>query len=157
MTTKTEKERLYLRSSDYNAALILDALENIVLSKGGAIVSTWDTRKEKGYLITNRSLDSAIRELRDREKRFARYNKPLSEETQKELERLAAIPNEPRESRNGSYLFLTFVLDGVYYSYNMNDNPFFDFYFSMIEIVSRCGRQTKSSPFRLIFPFFTQS
>ena len=42
MTTKTKKERLYLRSWEYNGALILDALENIVLSKGGAIVSTWD-------------------------------------------------------------------------------------------------------------------
>jgi hypothetical protein len=42
------------------------------------------------------------------------------------LERLAAFDNSPRTVTHTSYI--NFTLNGMYYSYNVDDNPFFPFY-----------------------------
>lgn len=135
MTTTTEKtQKLYLRSWEYNAALILDELEKIVIREGGAVVSTWRIENKKPYRIVNRSLMKEIRDLSELVNRLEKNNRPTAAEQRAKLERLEAIPNEERTVRNGSFLYLSFVLDGNYYSYNLNDNPFFDFYFSKIPV-----------------------
>lgn len=132
--TPEKAQQLFLRSWEYNAALILDELEKIVINRGGAIVSTWQTENRKRYLIVNRSLLNAIWEHEEIVKRFEAYGKNAPLKTVEELEKLKSIPNEPKTSRNGSFLYLQFVLDGMYYSYNMDDNPFFDFSFSKIPV-----------------------
>lgn len=128
--------RLYLSNWSYNAALILDELENLVINKGGKIVSTWNKQGRKRFLISNRTLSAAIEKqeklvavLRDR-------NRPTLQEQEKELERLKAIPNSPVLSRNGDFLYITFALNNIYYSFNMDSNPFFDFTFNKIPIVN---------------------
>lgn len=128
--------RLYLSNWSYNAALILDELENLVISKGGKIVSTWNKQGRKRFLISNRTLSAAIEKqeklvavLRDR-------NRPTLQEQEKELERLKAISNNPVLSRNGDFLYINFALNGIYYSFDMDDNPFFDFMFNKIPIVN---------------------
>lgn len=128
--------RLYLSNWSYNAALILDELENLVISKGGKIVSTWNKQGRKRFLISNRTLTGAIAKqeqlvavLRDR-------NRPALQEQEKELERLKSIPNSPVLSRNGDFLYINFALNNIYYSFNMDSNPFFDFTFDKIPIVN---------------------
>lgn len=127
--------RLYLQNWPYNAALILDDLEKLVISKGGKIASTWDKTSRKRYLITNRTLSAAVREQEDLVEALRRFERPALCEAEAKLSRLKSIPNDPIASRHGDYLYITFCLDGFYYSYNMCDNPFFEFTLSKIPVV----------------------
>lgn len=127
--------RLYLQNWPYNAALILDEIENLVISKGGKIASTLDKTSRKRYLVTNRTLSAAVRKQEDLVASLRRLERPTLCKQEAELARLKSIPNEPVQSRHGYYLYITFFMDGFYYSYNMCDNPFFDFTFSKIPVV----------------------
>lgn len=127
--------RLYLDNWKYNAALILQEIENAVLSEGGAIVSTWKKERET-YTITNRTLSGAIREKREFVEKLKQLKRPAFYDRAKELERLERIYNEPKTIFYGDFLYICFILDGYYYCYNMNDNPFFDFHFSKIPVCS---------------------
>lgn len=128
-------QRLYLANWPYNAALILDELENMVISKGGKIVSTWKKEGGKSYLISNRSLSAAVHKQETLVNALRERNRPALAEQEKELARLKAIFNEPVLSRNGNYLYITFSLNEIYYSFNMDSNPFFPFTFCKTPII----------------------
>ena len=129
-------ERRYLTSWKYNAALILDELEAIVLNNGGAIVSTWQkTRKE--YAITNRSITGAIREQLDRVERLEKHNRVEAAIAAREkLDELQSLPNEPHITPYGDFTYICFALNGFYYYYSLDDNPFFDFHYSKTPIIN---------------------
>lgn len=127
--------RLYLQNWPYNAALILDDLENLVISNGGKIASTWDKTSRKRYLITNRTLSAAVRKQEDLVSSLRRLERPTLCEQEAKLTAMKSIQNDPVASRHGDYLYITFFLGGFYYSYNMCDNPFFEFTFSKIPVV----------------------
>jgi hypothetical protein len=124
-------ERLYLRSWEYNTALILQHLEKIITDNGGQICSTYKGSLAMFREITNRTLSGAIREKADFIKKLEELNRP-AEHARAELERLEAIPNKPVIVRYSTYL--SFILDGVYYHYSMDDNPFFDFHYHKIPV-----------------------
>ena len=136
-------ERRYLTSWKYNAALILEELETIVLNNGGAIVSTWQ-KERKQYAITNRSITGAIREQEERLERWERVNNtapnPAREKAiaagREKLEELQALPNDPHVTPYGDYTYICFALGGMYFHYSMDDNPFFDFHYSKTPVVN---------------------
>lgn len=123
--------RLYLSNWSYNAALILQELENIILNEGGAIVSDWKKERET-FTITNRTLSGAIREQLERVERLKRLSRAALYEEQKKLERLESIDNEPKTIFYGDFLYICFTLNGYYYYYSVDRNPFFDFHFGKV-------------------------
>ena len=127
----------YLRSWDYNVTLIMEELEKIVLNNGGAIVSTWKTER-KQYLIENRTLSDEIRKHREHVKRMEALNRPGSAAEREKLERLESIDNTPVLTNYYSFggVYINFVLDGVYYYYSIDDNPFFDFHYDKIPVIN---------------------
>lgn len=134
-------ERRFLDSWNYNAALIFDELETIVLSNGGAIVSTW-AKARKAYAITNRSITDAIREQNERIERYRKVNSvaftaaraAAIAAAKEKLHELENIPNEPRITYYGDYRYICFALNGSYYYYSVDNNPFFDFHFAKAKI-----------------------
>lgn len=126
-------KKRYLRNWEYNAALILQELESIVLNHGGKLVSTWD-RKTEPVEIENRALSAAIRECKERVSILEARQRPALEGYKKELEKLEAIPNDPIITNYGEWLYICFALDGHYYYYSIDDNPFFDFHYGKTAI-----------------------
>ena len=88
-----ERERLYLRAWEYNAARIVTELANIVNNHGGRVKPTYTA------IISNRS---------------------------------ATEEAEPIAVTHTSYI--SFVLDDTHYYYQVNDNPFFEFYWNKTPI-----------------------
>lgn len=129
MIVLKENERLYATSWQYNSARILTRLAQLITAQGGkvkplplAILS--DRNLEEICTATQRRLESSYK--------AGLTSHPKERETQisnlqKELARFQAIPNAPITVTHTSYI--NFTLNGVYYSYSLNDNPFFPFHY----------------------------
>ena len=122
-------KHLYLSNWPYNAAHIFDELEKIVLNHGGAIVSTWRNTAREKVSITNRTLNGAIREEKERIERLENLGRP-ADHCKRDLERLEAINNEPYITAYGDWQYISFVVNGMYYYYQVDRNPFFPFYYT---------------------------
>lgn len=122
MIITRENERLYLSSWNYNAAQILTELAKIVINNGGSVKPT------KTAIISNRSISEAIHENENRLERLTNSEKAKTaiETITAEIETLKSINNEPIKVTHLTYI--NFILDGVYYSYSIDDNPFFPFH-----------------------------
>lgn len=132
MYISRDNERLYLRSWEYNAALILAELAKIVENKGGRVKPGLHTA-----VISNRSLGGKIKDLKDSIERLKSIEETKKTKTvignlSKELEELESIDNTPITVTHISYI--SFVFDDFYYCYEMDDNPFFDFYYKKDQI-----------------------
>lgn len=134
-----ENETLYLDNWNYNAALIMDELRKIVSDNGGKI------KPQKPGNIVKRSLIDAIRKNRDDaeqvrarlasgEVKNAELSTAYLERLEKEAAELEAIPNEPRPVSGGTYII--FILDGIYYEFSFDDNPFFEFYYRKTPVIN---------------------
>ena len=126
-----DNERLYLKSWQYNAARILSELANIVKTNGGRV------QPLKTAIISDRSLSYTIQEKKQKLEMLSEHlpeSKNLSaaltykEQITKEIEALESINNEPITVTHTSYI--KFVLDGILYYYQVDDNPFFEFYYT---------------------------
>ena len=135
---KTDVQKLYLSSWQYNAALILTELENIVKNNGGKICKTWSygappewiTHRKK-YEIVNRSLTGAISEARQRLERLEALSRTdAATAYREELKQLENIDNTPRILYYGDLHYISFTLNNCYYYYQLDSNPFFDFYYT---------------------------
>lgn len=121
-------KRLYLDNWSYNAAIILQELETIVLNNGGAIVSTWKTSERDTVTITNRSLDKAIREKKELIDRLEVHGRTTTT-AREELAQLEEIKNDPITLYYGNWHYICFTIENNYYYYSMDRNPFFDFHY----------------------------
>lgn len=140
-------ERLYVRSWEYNAARILTELAVIVENNGGKVVYA---DYDHNYLLSNRSIHAVIREnqaridglkgslevapddgkadkRRDNIERLIAENAEYAEKYHDEAE-------NPIECTHKSYI--KFTLDDHYYYYQVDDNPFFEFYADKYPIVN---------------------
>lgn len=132
-----DRQKLYLSSWEYNAALILKELCSIIENNGGRVKPEKETA-----LIVNRSLHDEIMETESRLKHLHEVEKTVKTNPartkvisvlESKLKELKAIPEEePVEVNRLTYI--SFVLDGFYYYYQMNENPFFDFYYEKTPI-----------------------
>lgn len=127
MIITRENERLYLSSWNYNAAQILTELAKIVINNGGNVAPT------KTAIISNRSIDEVIHENENRINRIIerrnngkKVNDAIIAELTAENEAIKGINNEPITVTHLTYI--NFTIDGVYYSYYVDDNPFFPFH-----------------------------
>lgn len=136
MNESTEIKKLYLSSWPYNAALILTELDKIIKNNGGKIVSTWRTTKRPDILITNRNLITAIQDARARVDRVMLRKSIDPAPFINEVKQLESINNNFVLTCHGDYLYTSFILNGCYYNYNMNDNPFFEFYYTKTPVIN---------------------
>ena len=127
---------LYLTNWDYNACRLMTRLAKVVEDAGGKV----DYRPMCHGHIVNRSITGSIRDLEkhlgkvemhlDDKSDLERYNARIEyyREKREMLERYKAIDNSPLEVTHTTWI--NFVLNGVHYSYNLDDNPFFPFHYS---------------------------
>lgn len=129
MIVLKENERHHATSRQYNSARILTRLAQLITAQGGkvkplppAVLS--DRNPEEACTATQRRLESSYNagptfHLKVRE--------PLISNLQKELALFQSIPNAPITVTHTSYI--NFAMNGVYYSYEPDDNPFFPFHY----------------------------
>ena len=137
-----DNQTLYFDSWCYNAALILEELAKIIQNNGGIVKAANHT----GYIV-NRSLLSVAKKARldaERVKKAMIENGLADTEKRREYianrERAAEeLENAENEPVKVSYLsYISFVLDGVYYYFQIDDNPFFDHYFVKTPVIDGC-------------------
>ena len=159
-TTDTEEEeeeqnmkpenKLYLSNWDYNAALIIEELAAIVENNGGTVKPGTVT------IIENRALNENMRTAAARLEQLERIeaeNPGTNEKRTEAMKRLRAdiekwerIDNSPRTVHHCTWsnAYISFKLGGMYYYYQTDSNPFFDFHYQKTPIdvngtVSRCA------------------
>lgn len=125
MIVLKENERLYATSWQYNSARILTRLAQLITAQGGkvkplhpAVLS--DRNLEEACTATQRRLESSYKagptsHPKEREIQISNL--------QKELALFQSIPNAPITVTHTSYI--NFTMNGVYYSYKLDNNPLF--------------------------------
>lgn len=136
-----EGQTLYLSAWQYNAALTLEELAKIVKDHGGKV------RTNTHGFIVNRAIMEKVESLTaeiDAAKKHLRKahengNKTLEEtltgfvlRKADEKRTLENKKNDPVPVEHESYI--SFILEGVYYYLEINDNPFFPHYYQKTPI-----------------------
>ena len=124
-----ENQRLYLGTWEYNASRILTELANAVIIRGGRV------KPLKNAIVSNRSITDAKQEYTEKIERLTELEKTshnkkrtaLIKVYSEKLAELEKVNNEPIKVTHTSYI--NFIHDGFYYYYQMDDNPFFEFYY----------------------------
>ena len=144
------ENKLYLSNWDYNAALIIEELAAIVENNGGTVKPGTVT------IIENRALNENMRTATARLEQLERVeaeNPGTNEKRTDAMKRLRSdiekwqrIDNSPRTVHHCTWssAYISFKLGGMYYYYQTDNNPFFDFYYQKTPIdvngtVSRCA------------------
>ena len=123
-------EKRYLDNWNYNAARIFDNLEKIVHDNGGVLVSDWaHNRPRPKFEIVRRGLRAAIQKKRDFLEKLEKLNRPAAPTVRADLERLESIDDAPHVTHYGDYRYIQFILNGFYYYYSVDNNPFFPFHY----------------------------
>lgn len=130
--------RLYLSTWEYNAARILTELANAVIIRGGRV------KPLKNAIISNRSIESAKQEYTEKIEQLIELEKTSSNKKRvaaiksysEKLTELEKVDNTPVAVTHTSYI--SFIYDGFYYYYQMDDNPFFEFYYRKTPVQNGC-------------------
>ena len=128
-------KKLYPNNWNYNAALILQELEKIVLNNGGKLCATWK-RERQYHEIINRGILDRKKELEKDLERCERFK--MSEAARgyaAELEKISRIKNDPIITAYADYHYIQFAFDGHYYYLQLDRNPFFDFLFTKSALI----------------------
>lgn len=140
-------ERLYPASWEFNACRITTELARIITDNGGIVAP------QKSAIISNRTADAAISEYAERISEYAAHLEKTNDaerrarlesairEYRKKLEAAQARENGPFTTTHNGYI--TFALDGMYYSLSTDSNPFFDFHFWKTPI--RDGKRSRDA------------
>ena len=120
-----ENERLYATSWQYNSARILTRLAQLITAQGGKVKPLYPA------VISDRNLKEACtatqRRIESSSTLHPKVREPLISNLQKELALFQSIPNAPITVTHTSYI--NFTMNGVYYSYSLDNNPFFPFHY----------------------------
>ena len=128
MLVMKDNERLYPATWVYNSSRLLTQLAKIITDNGGTV------KPLRRAVISNRIQDGAILEYRNKIAQYTELEKTSHNPARaaaiktysEKLEKLTSINNEPITVTHTTYI--TFVLDGMYYYFQTDDNPFFPFY-----------------------------
>lgn len=125
MIVMKDNERHYATSWQYNSARILTRLAQLITAQGGKV------KPLHPAVLSDRNLEEACTATQRRTESASTFHpkvrEPLISNLQKELARFQAIPNTPITVTHTSYI--SFAMNGLYYSYQLDSNPFFPFYY----------------------------
>jgi hypothetical protein len=158
-TTDTEEKeedktmttnKLYLSNWNYNAALIIEELAAIVENNGGTVKPGTVTIIENRALNTNKREAAARLEQLERIEAEApgtnEHRTDAIKRLRADIEKWERIDNTPRTVHHCTWssAYISFKLGGMYYYYQTDSNPFFDFHYQKTQIdingtVSRCA------------------
>lgn len=148
--TMKPENKLYLSNWDYNAALIIEELAAIVKNNGGTVKHGTVTIIENRALNENmRTAAARLEQLESIEAENPGANEKRTEAMKRlraDIEKLERIDNTPRTVHHCTWssAYISFKLGGMYYYYQTDSNPFFDFHYQKTPIdvngtVSRCA------------------
>lgn len=149
-------EKRYLSNFNYNSALILTELEKIVKENGGKIVSTWK-HDRRPFAVVNRTILETIHDLEKKKEKFTCFNKIFPVDMENKLIEYKTINNDPVTTYYGDFQYIGFSLNGVYYYYQIDRNPFFDFLYAKTPVINNCiynNHCTKNDPKEWLFDIF---
>lgn len=136
MIVTRENERLYPDSWGYNVARIMSELAKIVTENGGRV------SPHNAAIISNRTITGKLVEC---EKRIERYRCILDRgfgghELLESLHEAIVEAEELRKAKDVTIKvthtsYISFVLDEFHYYYQVDDNPFFEFYYTKTPIL----------------------
>lgn len=143
MIVLKENERLYPATWEYNAARITTEIAKIVENHGGRV------KYCKTAVISNRTINMAIIEKEDHINKLKLLNTEKEKEIrmeyiktiEQEIDNLKQINNDPITVTHTGYI--TFILDDIYYYFQVDKNPFFPFYY--IKTPANNGRYSKDA------------
>lgn len=120
-----ENERLYATSWQYNSARILTRLAQLITAQGGKV------KPLNPAVLSDRNLEEACtatqRRLESSSTFHPKVRESLISNLQKELALFQSIPNAPITVTHTSYI--NFTMNGVYYFYSLDNNPFYPFHY----------------------------
>lgn len=124
MIVTKENQRLYCRTWQYNAARIISKLAEIVENNNGRV------KYGNAAIISNYSADDARRDYSEKIARLEELekaeSKPIRAKALDEYRRRLADIGPERESIRVTHTtYISFALDGFYYYFQVDDNPFF--------------------------------
>lgn len=138
--TMKPENKLYLSNWGYNAALIIEELAAIVENNGGTVKPGTVTIIENRALNTNKREAAARLEQLERIEADAPGTNEKRTEAMKRLradiEKWERIDNNPRTVHHCTWssAYISFKLGGMYYYYQTDSNPFFDFHYQKTPI-----------------------
>lgn len=141
-------KKLFLKSWEFNSYIIINELKKIVLKNGGVIVSEWQKEKNKNIKIINRTFQENINSINDSIEKL----KSIDALNDKQKEYLKSQEDKKNallkyQFKNGAMLnnanYLNFVFDGEIYYLQLDENPFFDFYYSKNKINDEFEEKSK--------------
>lgn len=129
MIVLKENERHHATSWQYNSARILTRLAQLITAQGGKVKPLYPA------VISDRNLEDEIRETESKMNHLPEPNPDswldvrfiVEHHYLNKLEELQSIPNAPITVTHTSYI--NFAMNGVYYSYSLDNNPFFPFHY----------------------------
>lgn len=129
MIVMKDNERHYATSWQYNSARILTRLAQLVMAQGGKV------KPLHPAILSDRNLEDAIQETESKMNHLPEPNPDswldvrfiVEHHYLNKLEELRAISNTPITVTHTSYI--SFAMNGLYYSYQLDDNPFLPFYY----------------------------
>lgn len=129
MIVMKDNERLYATTWQLNSARILTRLAQLVTAQGGKV------KPLHPAVLSDRNLEDDIQDIEARIRTLTEKENESHSDAQtlalqtclSHLDRLRAIPNTPIAVTHTSYI--SFAMNGLYYSYQLDSNPFFPFYY----------------------------
>lgn len=126
MIVMKDNERHYATSWQYNSARILTRLAQLVTEQGGKV------KPLHPVILSDRNLEDEIRETESKMNHLPEPNPDswldvrfiVEHHYLNKLEELRAIPNDIIVTHTS---YISFAMNGLYYSYQLDDNPFFPF------------------------------
>lgn len=127
---------LYLKSCDYNKIRLQDATKRIIVENGGKLV--YQQYKQDHMTFYNRSITEKIEKNNDIIYALKRHNKSAAHLEKENAELEKAFELSKYETLESKYTWggisLAFALDGYYYTFDMDSNPFFPCYTKKIKL-----------------------
>lgn len=128
MIVTKDNQRLYATSWQYNSARILTRLAQLVTAQGGKV------KPLHPAILSDRNLEDEIRETESKMNHLPEPNPDswldvrfiVEHHYLNKLEELRAIPNDITVTHTS---YISFAMNGLYYSYQLDDNPFLPFYY----------------------------
>lgn len=155
MIVTKPNERFYLNPWGYNACRIMSTLAEIVISHGGNVKSTIpckvsDRHKYDVLEDLNEKADSLEEMLQDtdfqeylgkvdkeKSEQIFKHFKSSLEKTRMEIRKCEDEINYDKPITVSHTTYVTFELDGVYYYYQVDNNPFFEFHYVKTPITEK--------------------